>query len=87
MNKTTFYVVTVSNGFQRYSYAFKVPNSVNLWSILEDLSACRDCRIETLNACDTKSHAVDTARNWNQAWADKECLWLHAPILARVVWG
>lgn len=84
MEKATFYAVTITDGINNYSYAFRVRNSENLWSPLEAIT--QRAKILYMNACDSKKYAVDIARDWNQVWADKGILWADAPILACVVW-
>lgn len=84
MKKATFYNMVVSDGSKVHAYPLRVPNSFNLWSILQGIS--KVAKIEVLFACDSKAKAIETARAWNQAWADDGRLWLDAPGFSWVTW-
>lgn len=82
--KSTFYTMSVSNGSKLYAYALKVSNNFNLWPIMEAINEV--AKIETLNACDSKAEAIETARAWNQVWSDEDRIWLNAPGFNWVIW-
>lgn len=84
MKKANFYIISVSDGDKRYAYPLKISNHLNLWPILEAIN--ERAKIETLNVCDTKAEAIETARVWKQTWADDGRLWLNAPGFSWVIW-
>lgn len=84
MNRKTFYVVTVTNGKLFFSYAFAVPNAYNLFPFIESLQ--KNVAVSTLNACDSKKSAVETASYWNDGWKNQNKYWDDAPFLYTIVY-
>ena len=82
--KSAFFIVTLKDREteQRYSYAMHITSSVNMHSIVSAIS--EQAEIEWLSLAYGKQQAIETAKEWNQSWADKECLWMNAPICRAV---
>ena len=85
MNKKTFFVITVGSDDFCYSYAFAVNNYINLAPVIEAIAKMTN--IISLNACDTRREAIETAKAWNASWQDKGILWLSAPLYHGVIWN
>jgi len=75
----TFYIVTVSDGTNKYSYAFQIFNFENMWPVIQTLSQI--CIVETMNACRTKKEAVATVDAWNKTWKEKGIFWEDRRVL------
>lgn len=68
MEKVTYYIVTIKQNSNLRSYAIRIPNYLNLWPILNAIAFDGMYEIESINACDTKKEAIETARAWNDSY-------------------
>ena len=84
MSKKIFYLVTIKDGENRYSYVFWYRNNENLYSGVSTIMHYYE--IETLNACDCKSDALRIAKAWNESWEQQGRLMTHPAVLYRVVY-
>lgn len=66
MNKYTYILITLYENGKYYSFVEKWHNGSNLVCLFERYPSAH-----TMNICDSKKQADETAEHWNENWKNK----------------
>ena len=92
MAKNIYFIVAVTNTekTKRFAYVIRENGNHNMASIIDyqfDRNGNRQCFIEWLSPCESKTLAFDSADAWNSVWADRDELWVDPPLYYTYTWA